>query len=101
LQYENIFWQYHESYRASQEIIEKQLKCPTEAAVCISEWQIASSVHEETKQGADALKTYTLLRSADPTKNHILNIFLVVQGRDILEAVGDENGRCSKHQPKF
>jgi hypothetical protein len=46
LQYENIFWQYRESYRASQEIIEKQLKYSAEAAVCIREWQIASSIHE-------------------------------------------------------
>jgi hypothetical protein len=50
LQYESIFWQYDESYRASQEIIEKQLKYSTEAMVCISEWQIASSINEQTKQ---------------------------------------------------
>lgn len=94
LQYENIFWQYCESYRASQEITEKQLKYSTEAVVCISEWQIANSIHEQTKQWADALKTYKLLRSTGPTKDQILNIFLAVQGRDILEVVGDETGWC-------
>jgi hypothetical protein len=48
LQYDTIFWQYYESYRAYKEIIGKHLKYSTEAAVCISEWQIASSIHEQT-----------------------------------------------------
>jgi len=101
LQYENIFGPYHESYRASQEIRGKQLIYSTEAAVCISTWQIASSIHEETKRRDDALKTYTLLRSTDPTKDQILNIFLAVQGRNLLEVAGGENGWCCKHQLKF
>jgi hypothetical protein len=41
------------------------------------------------------------LRSTDPTKDQILNIFLAVQGRDLLEVVVDENGQCCKHQLKF
>jgi hypothetical protein len=49
LQYENIFWQYRKSYRAYKEILKKQSKYSTEAAVCISEWQRASSIHEQTK----------------------------------------------------
>ena len=40
---------------------------------------------------ADALKTYTPLRSTDPTKDQILNIFQTVQGSDMLEVVRDEN----------
>lgn len=101
MQYENILWQYRKSYRASQEIIDKQLKHSTEAAVCISKWQIASSIHEQTKRRADALKAYTLLRSTDPTKGQILNVFQTVQGRDVLKVAGDENGWCCKHQLKF
>jgi hypothetical protein len=60
--------------------------------ICISEWQRASSIYEQTKQRANALKTYKLLRSTGPTKDKILDIFLAGQGRHMLEVVMDENG---------